>query len=325
MGESGTAIEAAGLVKTYGKTVALRGLDLTVERGTVVAVLGPNGAGKTTTVRILATLLAPDAGHALIDGFDVVREPDHVRARIGLTGQFAAIDDLLTGRENLELVARLSHLDGRQTRQRSAQLLERFRLTPASNRPAGTYSGGMRRRLDLAISMLAAPSILFLDEPTTGLDPRSRLEIWEMVRELVDEGTTVLLTTQYLEEADQMADRILVVNGGRVITSGTASELKAQVGRERVEIGLAVDSDLGAARRMLSSLSAGQIMTEEDAHRLTLPVAAGQASLPEIVRALDRAGVQIVDIALRQPTLDDAFLALTGEAAADYSDLEVAS
>jgi ABC-2 type transport system ATP-binding protein len=325
MGDLQTAIEAEGLHKAYGKTVALRGLDLTVERGTILGVLGPNGAGKTTTVRILATLLRPDAGRATVDGYDVVLQAPKVRSRIGLTGQFAAIDDLLTGRENLELVGTLSHLGSQEVRQRASQLLERFRLSDAASRLARTYSGGMRRRLDLAASLLAAPSILFLDEPTTGLDPRSRMEIWEVIRELVAEGTTVLLTTQYLEEADQLADRIVVVDGGRVIASGTAADLKSRVGGERVELVLGDSSDLAQASEILSALSAGRVTTDHDSRRLTMPVSAGASALPSIIRGLDDSGVRIVDIALRQPTLDDAFLILTGQDDARTDHLEVES
>jgi len=325
MSDAKPAIQIESLEKTYGKTRALRGLDLTVEEGTIVGVLSPNGAGKTTMVRILATLLRPDAGRAEVAGFDVVAQPDQVRTRIGLTGQYAAVDELLTGRENLELVAGLSHLARAQARRRATQLLEQFDLVEAASRPAGTYSGGMRRRLDLAASLVAAPSILFLDEPTTGLDPRSRLAMWEVIRELVAEGTTVLLTTQYLEEADRLADRIAVIDGGQVIASGTAEALKARVGGERLELSIAPGSDLKPALRAAQPLGLGRpAHIDEDAGRLTLPIAGGAARLPSIVRALDAAGVRLADLALRQPTLDDVFLALTGQATTDHTDEEAA-
>jgi ABC-2 type transport system ATP-binding protein len=318
------AILAEGLEKAYGKTKALRGLELTVQRGTILGVLGPNGAGKTTAVRILATLLRPDAGRAEVAGFDVVTQPDEVRARVGLTGQFAAVDDLLTGRENLELVGTLSHLGGKQSRKRATELLERFDLTDAAARRAGTYSGGMRRRLDIAASLVAAPSILFLDEPTTGLDPRSRLVMWDVIAELVADGMTVLLTTQYLDEADRLADRIAVVDGGQVIAAGTAADLKARVGGERVELMVANGSDFDEAARAVVSMGSGPIKVDQASHRLTVPVTAGAASMPAIIRGLDRAGVRLTGIALRQPTLDDAFLTLTGQDAIRL-DKEVAS
>ncbi len=316
------AILAEGLEKAYGKTTALRGLDLTVDEGTILGVLGPNGAGKTTTVRILATLLRPDAGRAEVAGFDVVSQPDQVRARIGLTGQYAAVDELLTGRENLELVAGLSHLGRARARRRAGELLERFDLVGAASRRAGTYSGGMRRRLDLAASLVAAPSILFLDEPTTGLDVRSRMAMWDIIRELVADGTTVLLTTQYLEEADQLADRIAVIDGGRVIASGTAGELKARVGGERLELSLVAGSDLAAAARAAQPFGQGPAQIDRDAGRLTLPIAGGAAVLASVVRAFDGADMRLADLALRQPTLDDVFLALTGQATTHAADKE---
>ncbi len=325
MSDPNRAIRAEGLEKAYGKTKALRGLDLTVERGTILGVLGPNGAGKTTAVRILATLLKPDAGRAEVAGFDVVSQADQVRAHIGLTGQFAAIDDLLTGRENLELIGRLSHLGGAQSRKRATELLERFDLSDAASRRAATYSGGMRRRLDLAASLLATPSILFLDEPTTGLDPRSRLAMWDVIAELVADGMTVLLTTQYLDEADRLANRIAVVDGGQIIATGTATELKARVGGERVELTVAAGSDFGEAARSVTSLGSGPIQLDQAANQLTLPVTDGAASMPAIIRSLDVAGVRLTGIALRQPTLDDAFLILTGRDVIRHLDKEVAS
>jgi ABC-2 type transport system ATP-binding protein len=309
------AIVAAGLTKRYGAAHALRGLDLTVGEGTILGVLGPNGAGKTTTVRILATLLRPDAGHAAVAGFDVVRQPEEVRARIGLTGQYAALDEYLSGRENLEMMGRLYHLPARQARRRAAELLERFELTDAAARLVKTYSGGKRRRLDLAVSLLVAPPILFLDEPTTGLDPRSRLAVWAIARELVAGGTTLLLTTQYLEEADQLASHIAVVDRGRVIAEGTADALKAQVGGERLDLAVAPGGDLAAATRTLASYGAGEVRTDPDRRTLTVPVRDGARLLAAIVRALDKAGVPVDDLSLRRPTLDDVFLALTGHAA----------
>src|SRR5215472_1374695 len=299
MTDSRPAIRVEALEKTYGKTMALRGLDLTVDEGTIVGVLGPNGAGKTTMVRILATLLRPDAGRAEVAGFDVVAQPDQVRTRIGLTGQYTAVDELLTGRENLELVAGLSHLARAQARRRATQLLEQFDL-------------------------VEAPSILFLDEPATGLDPRSRLAMWEVIRELVAEGTTVLLTTQYLEEADRLADRIAVIDGGQVIASGTAEALKARVGGERLELSIAPGVDLEAARRAAQPFGHGPTQIDEDAGRLIVPVAGGAALLPSIVRGLDAAGVHLADLAVRQPTLDDVFLALTGQATTDHTGEEAA-
>jgi ABC-2 type transport system ATP-binding protein len=324
MNNPNPAIRAEGLQKTYGSTRALRGLDLTADEGTVLGVLGPNGAGKTTTVRILATLLRPDGGRAEVAGFDVVTRPDQVRARIGLTGQYAAVDELLTGRENLELVAELSHLGRTRARRRATELLERFDLTDASSRPAGTYSGGMRRRLDLAASLVAAPSILFLDEPTTGLDLRSRLAMWEIIRELVAGGTTVLLTTQYLEEADQLADRIAVIDGGQVIASGTAEELKARVGGERLELSVVPGQDLAAAALAARPFGQAPAEIDRDAGRITLPVADGAALLPAVIRALDGAGARLADLALRQPTLDDVFLSLTGQTTTHAADKEIA-
>ena len=314
MSDISAAVRIEGLEKGYGRTRALRGLDLSVQTGTVLGVLGPNGAGKTTMVRILATLLRPDAGRAEVAGFDVVRQPAEVRARIGLTGQYAALDELLTGRENLELAAALSHLGRAQRRRCVGELLERFDLEEAASRPVGTYSGGMRRRLDLAASLVAAPAILFLDEPTTGLDPRSRLAMWSVVEELVAEGTTVLLTTQYLEEADRLADRIALIDAGRVVASGTADELKASLGGERVELSLVAGSDLGRAARAVEPHGDGPVRVDTDARRLTLPVSGAAAALPAVVRALDEAGMRLAGLALRQPTLDEVFLALTGQA-----------
>jgi ABC-2 type transport system ATP-binding protein len=310
------AVRVEGLEKAYGKVRALRGLDLTAEAGSILGILGANGAGKTTTVRILATLLRPDAGVAEVAGFDVVRQPGEVRARIGLTGQYAAVDELLTGRENLDLVAALSHLDRKRRRRRVGELLERFDLADVASRPLRTYSGGLRRRLDIAASLVAAPAVLFLDEPTTGLDPRSRQAMWGAIEELAADGTTVLLTTQYLEEADRLAGRVVVIDGGRVIASGSASTLKAQVGGQRVELSLVPGSDLDAATRAVEPIGSAPPQVDRELRRITLPVATAERALPSLIRVLDGAGVRLDGLNLRQPSLDDAFLALTGKAAA---------
>ena len=295
-------MQAEGLRKRYGQTEALRGVDLNVERGTILGLLGPNGAGKTTTVRILTTLLKPDGGQARVAGYDVVREAEQVRYRIGLAGQAAAVDELLTGRGNLEMVGRLYHLSARDARRRADELLERFDLTEAANRIAKGYSGGMRRRLDLAASLVASPPILFLDEPTTGLDPRSRLGMWAIIEELVAGGTTVLLTTQYLEEADQLADQIVVIDTGQVIASGTADELKAQIGGEQIDIVVREAAELAGAAAALGRIG-------------SVPVRGGAAALVEAVRELDLVGIAVDDLALRRPTLDEVFLTLTGQGA----------
>lgn len=309
------AIVAEGLVKSFGKTQALKGIDLTVESGTVFAALGPNGAGKTTAVRILTTLLKADAGRAEVAGLDVVRQSNQLRALIGLTGQYAAVDENLTGRENLEMFGQLYRLSGAQARRRAATLLERFELVEAAARLVKTYSGGMRRRLDLAASLIMAPPVLFLDEPTTGLDLRGRLTMWEIIGELVGGGTTVFLTTQYLEEADQLADRIAVIDHGRVIAQGTASELKAKVGGERLEFNIARGSALEAAAGVLARYGQGPVHTEEESRRVSVPVTDGANLLASAIRDLDQASVKFDDLALRRPTLDDVFLALTGSAA----------
>lgn len=309
------AVEATGLVKRFGDVTALDGLDLRVDVGRVVGLLGPNGAGKTTAVRILATLLKPDAGQATVAGFDVVKQPNRVRSVIGLTGQYAAVDEFLTGRENLMMFGGLYHLDKAYVRERADELLTRFDLADAANRPAKTYSGGMRRRLDLASSLIAKPDILFLDEPTTGLDPRSRIGLWNVMTELVAEGTTVLLTTQYLDEADQLADEIVVIDHGRVIARGTSGALKDQIGGDRLEIQLQDASQGAAATAALAPLVSGSASIEGT--RYSAPVSGGSPVLIEAVRALDSAHIAVVDIGLRRPTLDDVFLTLTGHGADD--------
>jgi ABC-2 type transport system ATP-binding protein len=315
------AIVAEGLVKVYrtGKSEvrALDGVDLDVEQGTVVGLLGPNGAGKTTAVRILATLLRPDAGRATVAGFDVVRQAQELRRVIGLSGQYAAVDENLTGRENLWMFGRLYQLRSAESAHRAGELLEQFDLADAGDRVVKTYSGGMRRRLDLASALIGRPRLLFLDEPTTGLDPRSRLGMWDVIRTLVREGTTLLLTTQYLEEADELADSIAVIDHGKIIARGTADELKAQVGGERIEVVVHDRADLPRAEEVLARDGSGQWALDEHTRKLTVPATGGAGKLVEVVRDLGEAGVEIDDIALRRPTLDDVFLALTGRATAD--------
>lgn len=308
------AILAEGLHKHYGKTHALAGLDLSAEEGSVLGVLGPNGAGKTTAVRIFTTLLRPDAGYAEVAGLDVVKNADDLRSRIGLTGQYAALDENLTGYENLVMFGRLYHLSGKVARRRASELIERFDLVEAGRRIVKTYSGGMRRRLDLAASLIMSPPILFLDEPTTGLDPRGRMAMWEVISTLTAAGTTVLLTTQYLEEADQLADQIAVVDLGRVIARGTADELKAQVGGERIELTISPEGNLPAAEETLRPYSAGEILVNMDDRQLVVPVARGAQLLAAAVRDLDAAQIPVDTLSLRRPTLDDVFLSLTGHA-----------
>ncbi len=308
-------IEARGLVKKYGDVVALDGLDLSVPEGTVYGLLGPNGAGKTTTVRILTTLLLPDSGTATVDGLDVVKKPNAVRRIIGLTGQYAAVDEYLTGRENLRMFGDLYHLPSKYVKERSDELLVRFDLADAADRSLRTYSGGMRRRLDLAASLIAKPRVLFLDEPTTGLDPRSRIGLWEVITDLVADGTTVLLTTQYLEEADQLAEEIVVIDHGRVIAQGTSDTLKDQVGGDRLEVVVENPAQVDEAAQALRSVATGEVTVNRADHRVVAPVVGGSLTLVDAVRSLDAAHVAIADVVLRRPTLDDVFLSLTGHSA----------
>lgn len=314
------AISAENLVKTYsdGKVRALDGLNLHVAEGTVLGVLGPNGAGKTTAVRVLTTLLTPDSGTATVAGIDVVKNPQAVREVIGLSGQYAAVDETLTGWDNLVMFGRLYHLNKKSAIARADELLERFRLTDAAKRPISTYSGGMRRRLDLAAALIVKPKVLFLDEPTTGLDPRGRQDMWGVIEELVADGVTLLLTTQYLEEADQLADDIAVVDHGKVIARGTADELKTQVGGDRLEVSVAVDH-LQTTKEVLSRVAGAEAHVDDVMNRVSVAVTAGSGVLPEVVRSLDAEGISIIDLALKRPSLDDVFLSLTGHVAEEQS------
>jgi ABC-2 type transport system ATP-binding protein len=311
-------VTAEGLVKLYktrsGTVRALDGLDLAVPEGSVLGLLGPNGAGKTTAVRILTTLLTPDAGTATVAGVDIVKNPKDVRRLIGLSGQYAAVDEHLTGFENLDMVGRLYKLGRSRSKERARELLERFTLDEAADRPVKGYSGGMRRRLDLAAALVAAPPVLFLDEPTTGLDPRSRTGMWEVIRELVREGTTLLLTTQYLEEADRLADDIVVIDHGKAIAHGTPDALKSQLGGERIEIVLVDPADGDAARTVLGAYAISEVSTDETGRLLGAPVAGGAKDLRKALQRLEQEGIAVTDVGLRRPTLDDVFLSLTGHA-----------
>ncbi|MEU8891656.1 ATP-binding cassette domain-containing protein [Streptomyces sp. NPDC048442] len=313
MESSRSAVVAEGLRKNYGENRVLNELNLTVPQGTVCGLLGPNGAGKTTTVGILSTLLSADGGRAEVAGFDVARESAQVRYRIGLVGQHTAIDEVLSGRQNLVMFGRLYHLSPAVARRRADELLERFRLTDTGAKPVKSYSGGMRRRLDLAASMVLAPPVLFLDEPTTGLDPRSRNEVWDSVRALVEGGTTVLLTTQYLEEADQLADSISVIDSGRVIAEGTPEQLKGRIGGDRLDVVVRHAADLSSAAGAMARIGAEEPVLDEATRQISMRVKDRTNALTEVVRALDGAGVEAEDIALRRPTLDEVFLHLTGE------------
>jgi oleandomycin transport system ATP-binding protein len=308
------AIEAVGLVKKYGSTTALAGVDLSVPTGTVLGVLGPNGAGKTTAVRILGTLLRPDAGHATVGGYDVVRDAGKVRGIIGLTGQYASVDEDMSGRRNLIMIGRLLGYSRPQSRAKADELLERFELTDAGDRIAKTYSGGMRRRLDLAASLVGSPSILYLDEPTTGLDPHARNGVWETIRNLVLDGTTVLLTTQYLEEADALADSIVVFDKGAVVANGRPSELKAQAGKQSLDVRPAEPSHIERVAAIVAEATGTRPTVDVVNTLVSVPVSDG-SSMPVVVRRLDEAGIAVTELSLRLPSLDEVFLALTGHTA----------
>src|SRR2546425_1718626 len=313
-------IEAVGLRKRFGKTVALDGLDLVADSGQVLALLGPNGAGKTTFVRAVATLLRPDEGELRVAGHDVLREPEAVRRIIGLAGQYAAVEPAMTGRENLEMVARLFGQDARSARANSEAVLEQFGLTEAADRLVRTYSGGMRRKLDLGASLVGASRLLLLDEPTTGLDPRSRIELWDAIRALVERGTDVLLTTQYLDEADHLASRIVIIDHGRTVAAGTPQELKRRAGRNVIEVHVRDREDLARVAAALARLNHGEQQIEESTRRVSIAVEAGIDRLKDAVQALDAAGASVEDVSLRPPKLDEVFLALTGQALEETTD-----
>jgi ABC-2 type transport system ATP-binding protein len=314
------SVVAQHLIKTYrnGEVRALDDLSLDVEEGTVLSVLGPNGAGKTTTVRILATLLAPDSGHATVGGIDVIKSPEKVREIIGLSGQYAAVDETLTGWDNLVMFGRLYHLGKQASINRANELLERFSLTDSARRPIKTYSGGMRRRLDLAASLIVRPKVLFLDEPTTGLDPRGRQEMWGVIEELVKDGVTLLLTTQYLEEADQLADEIAVIDHGKVIARGTSDVLKKQVGGERLEV-VVESAHIKATIEIVAKVSGDKVSLDEALRQISAPVSTGATALIEVLRALDTAGIHPLDVGLKRPSLDDVFMSLTGHVAEEVT------
>jgi ABC-2 type transport system ATP-binding protein len=319
------AIYAEGLVKTFGDVKALDGVDLDVPEGTVLGLLGPNGAGKTTAVRCLTTLLTPDSGRAVVAGIDVLKHPNEVRRSIGLSGQFAAVDEYLTGRENLQMVGQLYQMRAKEAKARANELLERFHLTDAADRPSKTYSGGMRRRLDLAAALVVSPPVMFMDEPTTGLDPHNRQQLWDVIQELVAGGTTLLLTTQYLEEADHLAHDICVVDHGRVIARGTSDQLKAQIGGERVEVVVHEADRIDDARGVLAGFGKGETTVHLHTRKLTVPVTGGAKLLAEVIRELDTRGIEIDDIGLRRPTLDDVFISLTGHLAEQATEDEEAA
>ncbi|MES2437062.1 MAG: ATP-binding cassette domain-containing protein [Patescibacteria group bacterium] len=308
--QENSAITIKNLTKSYGKLKVLEGININVPKGTMLALLGPNGAGKTTTVKILSTLIKPDGGEVVVNGFNVVDDAYEVRKSIGLTGQYAAVDEVLTGWENLEMMGRLYHLSKEQSKKRAGELLEQFDLLDAAGRAAKTYSGGMRRRLDLAASLIAVPPIVFLDEPTTGLDPRSRIAMWEVIEKLKKDGTTILLTTQYLEEADKLADRIAVINHGKVIAEGTSDELKAMVGKERLELVLAKNSNFEKAVSIVNHADA--VLDKED-RAITVPVNNSVADVKRMLDMFEKEGIQIESLSLHKPTLDDVFLKLTGK------------
>jgi len=312
---TGLAVEASGIVKRYGEVTALDGLDLAVPTGTVLGLLGPNGAGKTTAVSVLTTLISPDSGWARVAGLDVVAEPQRVRSLIGLSGQYAAVDEHLTATENLEMIGCLYGMTRREARKRAEDLIEQFRLTDSAHRPLKTFSGGMRRRIDLAGALLADPPVLFLDEPTTGLDPRSRGELWDAIRNRVADGTTVVLTTQYLEEADQLANEIVVIDHGRAIARGTSQELKRHVGGEHLDVHLARPEDIGRVESIVASVASGAVRIVADEALVSVPVASGVDALSSVLNDLQAANIDVVDIGLRRPTLDDVFMELTGHAA----------
>jgi oleandomycin transport system ATP-binding protein len=316
-----SAIEAEGLAKAFGKVRALDGIDMVAREGTVFGLLGPNGAGKTTAIRILSTLLRPDSGRASVGGYDVVRQPKQVRRLIGLTGQYAAVDELLSGHENLYMIGRLLGFSAADSRARARELLEAFDLADAATKRVKSYSGGMRRRLDLAASLVGRPRFLYLDEPTTGLDPRSRLELWGMIRRLVAEGTTVLLTTQYLEEADRLADEIVVIDHGRVIAAGTSEQLKTRIGGQVLQARPADPSDLPTTEQILSGFAEGDEGMHSDGHMVTVTIN-DRSALGQVVRRLDNAGIAVDDLSLRRPSLDEVFLAITGHLAEDEPETE---
>lgn len=309
---SDSAIKVQDLRKSFGKVQVLKGINFTLNRGKILAVLGPNGAGKTTTIKILSTLMHPDSGSAAVNGYDVVKQPSHVRSSIGLTGQYAAVDEYLTGEENLHLMGRLYRLSVVDTKRRAAQLIKLFDLEEAGKRPVKTYSGGMRRKLDLAMSLVASPPILFLDEPTTGLDPRSRLTMWETIKQLAKSGVTILLTTQYMDEADNLADNIIVINGGKVIAEGTPNELKSRVGSDRLELTVSKKSSFEKAKEAVDGAA---LQVDEERRVLSIASTTGISIVKTSLERLDKAGVEVENISLHRPTLDDVFLTLTGHAA----------